>query len=260
MRLGLTHSPGARYPLGAPVAPPPPPPAEPQPFDGGEAGFWLDPSDFSSMTIARDGTGPAPAIGDVVGRMLDRSGNGLDAVAPSDAARPRLELVGGKPALAFDGVDDVLVINGATFGAAFSVVAGLDPIAHGTVIGNRDGINPDLSDMLSIGTKLATKYPLADGSYHRTAVLRIAGPQISIVKFGGGFCDATVEGGQQKVEALAATPAVRSTPAYLGAVDGVGSAAMQMNLFGLLLYTDQVIDAAEETLARDWVAEKMGVS
>jgi hypothetical protein len=76
-------------------------------FASGEQGAFFDASDLSSMTIARDGTGAAPTVGDPVGRILDRSGRNNHAIAPSDAARPVLrQTAGGLYYLEFDGTDD----------------------------------------------------------------------------------------------------------------------------------------------------------
>ena len=44
----------------------------------------------ATMTVARDGTGAAPVAGEPVGRMLDLTPNAVNAIAPTDAARPLL--------------------------------------------------------------------------------------------------------------------------------------------------------------------------
>ena len=53
---------------------------------------WLDPSDISTLFQERTGASAStPAtLGDPVGTVLDKSGNGNHATAPSDGARPTL--------------------------------------------------------------------------------------------------------------------------------------------------------------------------
>ncbi|MEM9285499.1 MAG: hypothetical protein AAGA39_06405 [Pseudomonadota bacterium] len=109
MRLGLGLSWGLQRNPSA-DAPPPPPPGPFSPgdlFASGETGGWYDIQNLSAMTVGRDGSGGAPGIGGVVGRLIDQSGNGNDLVAYSDAARPLLqETVDGHRYLSFDGIDD----------------------------------------------------------------------------------------------------------------------------------------------------------
>ena len=75
-------------------------------------GVLFNPSDLSTMTVGRDGTGGAPSSGSVVGRIYDKAGSGRYAAAPSDAARPLLTVSGGLAYISYDGVDDRLA---ATF-------------------------------------------------------------------------------------------------------------------------------------------------
>lgn len=68
-------------------------------FAGGVAGAWYDPSDFSTLYQDIAGTIPVTAAGQTVGKMLDKSGNGLHMLAPSDPLRPTLQIVNGGYAL-----------------------------------------------------------------------------------------------------------------------------------------------------------------
>lgn len=82
-------------------------------FALGEEGAWYDPSD--SSTVWQDAAGTTPAgVGDPVGRIDDKSGNGNHATQSTSAARPVLQTSGGLWYLDFDGVDDRMV---ATFAA-----------------------------------------------------------------------------------------------------------------------------------------------
>jgi hypothetical protein len=77
-------------------------------FASGEQGAWYDPSDLTTMFQDRAGTTPVTADGQTVGKILDKSGRGNHAIAPSDAARPLYKTSGGLHWLQFDGVDDSL--------------------------------------------------------------------------------------------------------------------------------------------------------
>jgi len=58
-------------------------------FAQGEQGTWYDPSDFSTLFEDSAGTTPVTGVEQVVGRMLDKSGNGNHATS-TGAARPTL--------------------------------------------------------------------------------------------------------------------------------------------------------------------------
>lgn len=76
-------------------------------FSSGEKGLIYDPSDFSTLFQDAAGTTPVTATGQSVRMMLDKSGNGNHAIAPSDSTRPVLRQdANGKYYLDFDGVDD----------------------------------------------------------------------------------------------------------------------------------------------------------
>src|SRR5574343_1202828 len=77
-------------------------------FAAGEQGAWYDPSDLTTMFQDRAGTTPVTADGQTVGKILDKSGRGNHAVAPSDAARPLYKTDGTYHWLQFDGIDDSL--------------------------------------------------------------------------------------------------------------------------------------------------------
>ncbi len=84
---------------------PAPPPFDPASlFAGGEQGFWLDPSDFTTMFQDAAGTTPVTAPGQSVGRILDKSGNDNTFTQGTDVNRPVLQQDGsGNYYLAFDG-------------------------------------------------------------------------------------------------------------------------------------------------------------
>jgi hypothetical protein len=78
-------------------------------FTAGEQGAWYDPSDFSTLFQDSAGTTPVTAVGQPVGKMLDKSGRGNHASQTTATSRPLLQKdAGGRYYLSFDGVDDYL--------------------------------------------------------------------------------------------------------------------------------------------------------
>lgn len=74
--------------------------------------LWFDPSILTLMWQDRAGTTtPVTGANQPVGKMLDRSGKGYAATAPSDAARPLLRTDGRRWWLEYDAVDDFLLIT-----------------------------------------------------------------------------------------------------------------------------------------------------
>jgi hypothetical protein len=60
-------------------------------FASGEQGIWLDPSDFSTLFQDAAGTTPVTALGQPVGKILDKSGRGNHASQATAASRPTVE-------------------------------------------------------------------------------------------------------------------------------------------------------------------------
>jgi hypothetical protein len=87
-------------------------------FAAGEQGVWYDPSDFSTMFQDSAGTTPVTAVGQTVGKILDKSGRNNHATQATAAAHPVLQIDGnGKYYLGFDGVDDSLATAAINFTA-----------------------------------------------------------------------------------------------------------------------------------------------
>lgn len=59
-------------------------------FAASEKGVWYDPSDLSTLFQDSAGTTPVTAVGQPVGKMLDKSGNGYHATQVTSTARPIL--------------------------------------------------------------------------------------------------------------------------------------------------------------------------
>lgn len=111
-KLGVTNVRGGFNPLSL--------------FASGEEGVWFDPSDLSTLFQNSDGTG-APAVGQPVGYMADKSGNGHNATQPTSTKRPILRTANGLYYLEFDGADDCLTTTFIDFTGtdAMSVFAGV---------------------------------------------------------------------------------------------------------------------------------------
>lgn len=87
-------------------------------FSAMEQGVWYDPSDLSTLFQDSAGATPVTAVGQPVGRILDKSGRGNHAAQATAAARPVLQQdANGKYYLAFDGVDDSLATAAINFTA-----------------------------------------------------------------------------------------------------------------------------------------------
>lgn len=84
-------------------------------FINGEQGVWYDFSDFSTMFQDIAGTVPVTTPDQLVGKILDKSGRGNHATAPTDAKRPTLKLVGGKYSLLFNGITTALATGSIDF-------------------------------------------------------------------------------------------------------------------------------------------------
>ena len=78
-------------------------------FDAGQPGVWYDVSDMSTLFQDAAGTVPVTAVGQPVGRVLDKSGRGNHATQTTATSRPVFGQDGnGKRCLIFDGIDDWL--------------------------------------------------------------------------------------------------------------------------------------------------------
>ena len=83
-------------------------------FSSGEEGVWYDPSDLSTMFQNSDGT-TAVAVGDPVGYIEDKSGNGNHAIQATSAKRPTLRETGGLYYLEFGGAQGLRTASNIDF-------------------------------------------------------------------------------------------------------------------------------------------------
>jgi len=89
-------------------------------------GFWYDPSDFSTMSQDNLGATPVTATGQVVGRILDKSGLGNHATQSNASFKPVLQQdASGFYYLAFDGTDDFFLTSAIDFSGTGDITAWL---------------------------------------------------------------------------------------------------------------------------------------
>lgn len=78
-------------------------------FVGGYTGAFYDLTDMASLSQDSAGATPVTAAGQTVGRVADKSGNGLHAIQATAGFRPAWSAdAQGRLSLSFDGVDDML--------------------------------------------------------------------------------------------------------------------------------------------------------
>lgn len=105
-------------------------------YAAGEQGAWYDPSDLSTMFQDSAGTTPVTAVGQPVGKILDKSGRGNHATQADASRKPILQSIGGKLALVFDGVDDTLVTGLVAFPLGKRATAVLGVSGRGGSLGS----------------------------------------------------------------------------------------------------------------------------
>jgi hypothetical protein len=84
-------------------------------FGAGEQGVWYDPSDMATLFQDDAGLTPVTAAGQIVGLILDKSGNGNHATQATGASKPILRNTGGLWYLEFDGIDDAMTTAAINF-------------------------------------------------------------------------------------------------------------------------------------------------
>lgn len=83
-------------------------------FRSGAQGWWFDNSDLATMFQDSAGTTPVTAVGQPVGKQLDKSGLGNHRVQATAASRPTLQqTASGLYYLDWDGVDDSMALASA---------------------------------------------------------------------------------------------------------------------------------------------------
>lgn len=191
-------------------------------FANGEDGFLFYPMVAAGLFQDTAGTTPVTADGDPVGRDVDQSGKGNNALQATAGKRPFWKLNSGKPYILMDGVDDFLQQASIIPGQAGTIVlafrpAGLSLLAFcgGTGTGNKrlrlgtgtsgqikvvynnvTDINLSGVDMRGVDTNAILTW---DASGYATYLDGAAGPTAATAPnmdgTGGGYTLGAVEGG-----------------------------------------------------------------
>ena len=161
-------------------------------FSAGEKGAWYDPSDLSTMFQNSNGT-TAVAVGDRVGYIADKSGNGIHATQSTDSKRPilrqgaaseyYLEFDGATEKRCFEANLDLTSTDELTVFAGVKSNVGLNALANvvefSDNIGGNDGTfrltaqsgGDDIYDYRSKGTNTAVGSTPADYTPPLTNIL-----------------------------------------------------------------------------------------
>lgn len=240
-------------------------------FSNGEIGVWYDPSDLSSMFKA-DQTTPAE-VGQPVGKINDKSGNGYHAVQTVESKCPILQLSAGLYFLDFDGIDDGLqtsanipfgtnsVVEMSVFGAAQKNTTGNNhTIAElsnnlGSVNGAFRLLCTTSEQWRSIqkGTIANTLTSSAVGNPNKavvTSVASITAPSHLL------NVDGTLEASNT---ATLGTGTYLDHPLNVGARNGGTAARLDGNIYGLIV-RGKVSTSKEIESAEKYLAAKSGVA
>ena len=252
-------------------------------FASGEEGAWYDPSDLTTLYQDAAGTTPVTAVGDPVGRVEDKSGNGNHASQSTAAARPIYRQDGnGKFYLDFDGVDDAMATGSIDFSATdkMSMFAGVHKDSDAAA-----GILAELSATYATnvgafgvaapgGQVLAANYGAllsgAGGHFNASTTASFTSPTSNAVT--GLYdiaqavraeeltfrVDAVEQSMTYGVDASAGTGNFGNYPLYLGARAGT-SIFFNGRIYSLIVRGAASNDA-EIAAAEAWVASKTGVT
>jgi hypothetical protein len=104
-------------------------------FAASEKGVWFDPSDITTLFQDSTGTLAVTAVGQPVGKMLDKSGNGYHATQSTAGKRPTYQIDPyGYGYLAFDGVDDFMVTGSIDFTGTATMTASVGLLVDPTKV------------------------------------------------------------------------------------------------------------------------------
>ena len=241
-------------------------------FTTGVNGAWYDPSDFSTMFQDAAGTTPVTAVGQPVGRILDKSGRGNHAFNPSgnSANFPVLQQDGaGRYYLAFNGVNQWLQTNSIdfTYGDKMFVSAGvrkLSDAALGTVVGLTTGIASNngafrlaapgsAAPNLAWSAKGTTQVDLTSTTYTAPITSIISGT----ADIAGSSAVQRINGAQTASSASSlGTGNFSNAALYLGATGGASN-WLNGRLYGLVV-AGKAASASEIVSTEAWLNQKTG--
>lgn len=248
-------------------------------FTGGVPGLVYDLSDISTLFQDAAGTTPVTAIGDPVGRILDKSGNGNHATQSSAGARPLLQQTNGLYHLTFDGSDDSMATGNIdlTTTSKMEVFAGLRKLsdaASSVVVGHGADFATvgawEFQANTSANATTALRGRSSSGSTAQAGFTRnVVAPATFVLaasvnydaaagaefsgRYNGSVQTQNVGPTQQN------TGTFGNNPLTIGSRQGGASQFFNGHLYGLIVFgaqaTDWQIWAAEQ-----WMAQRTGIS
>lgn len=238
-------------------------------FANNERGVWYDPSDLSTLFQDDAGTTPVTAVGQPVGRMLDKSVRGNHATQATAAARPVLQQDGnGKYYLAFDGVDDWLGITGAS---ALAITGDLT-LHYGVYLGAANG--NIVSCQTAAGTDNA--YESRVGGFGAEAQIQLVhaaasvqtinsnpalananAPSVVSVLRGGGNVVHRIDLDSPSTTAQTETPTAGASPVFRIGLRQDGSLPLNGRIYSLIV-RGALSDASQIAAAEAYVNSKTG--
>lgn len=216
-------------------------------------------------------------VGDPVGTIRNWGTLGGYLTAPSDAARPRLQVESGKSYLSFDGIDDVLLNASATAlraAAGWSLIMGMrnegsSATARGALsIMGTDAANTRALILYRITTRLlqlagrridGTSTVVVDGAAHNSQ--SIVGTALGDYTNTDAFIRANaVQEGTNASWLTAGTTANDGGAVLLGAFNATTpSNFFQGPIFSALAFRT-VLTGADLTLAEQWTAQQSAIT
>ena len=199
-------------------------------FTGGRVGAWYDYNDLTTMFQDMAGTIPVTAAGQVVGKVLDKSGNGFHWIANADDnSRPILRTDDqGNNYLEYDGVNDLLTFMDSIFGTSFTGLTafGFRPVsgADGVMYVNRSDIGNPINPQFDISSGFY-RYALRDDAGTLSIATSTTAPdtalnQILIGKRQAGVTSIVVDGTEEDTDSTALGAVAEYNGTFLGSFSG----------------------------------------
>ena len=145
-------------------------------FKDGQQGFWYDPTEINTLFQDNNGTTPVTADGQPVGLVLDKSGDGNNAVQTVSASRPIYNDNPGR--LTLDKVNDSISVNVPPGGWIGSMVLATDQGTASYGVHIPDGhyeIGGDYFPGNSINNVLLREGVISDAELAQTEAVFVAG-------------------------------------------------------------------------------------
>lgn len=243
-------------------------------YSSSEQGYWLDPSDFSTMFQDTAGTTPVTAVGQAVARINDKSGRGNHFTQSSASLRPLLQVDGaGKYYLDFDGTDDEMESGSITPGTnkvqVFAGVRKNSDASVGAITGNRTAIaEPDgFFEMLAPDAVSAATFALEHKGTGTRRIASTSGNAAPILAVLHGYSDLAGPLVGIRVNSAAAVE-VTTDPGggnFAAGVYKIGRRAatgvrFEGRIYQLMVRFGPNLAGAASDAARQFVAGKTGVS